>query len=209
MAIYIFYHIFCNENTFDILKDQTNKIIFSGLYTTVDKIYCFLTGEHKYIYTCRDYIYTLGNKFIIAAEGINDSTYERFTLLKIREYIKSGDKFLYIHTKGCTKPHSTQVYYWRTYMEYFLMTLHKQCIEDLNNYDIAGIILRRNPRLHFSGNFWWATANYYLKLPHHIDDDYLSPEFYIGTLSPNTKVYSDTDKDGYSDNIIIKDYIDN
>ena len=49
-GIYIFYHIFCNKYTLEVVKDQINKIIFSGLYNKCTKIYCFLTGEEERLY---------------------------------------------------------------------------------------------------------------------------------------------------------------
>jgi hypothetical protein len=208
MAIYIFYHVYCNENTLAILRDQTNKMIFSGLHNTVDRIYCFLTGKEEYINLCKENITYLGHKFKIEDIGINDTTYERFTLMKIKKYIKSGDKFLYIHTKGVTHPGLTQIYYWRTFMEYFLMTKHKKIIEDLDTHDIGGIKPRMAPKLHFSGNFWWATADYYLKLPDTIDDDYYAPEFYIGLMNPKMAIYADTHMHCGIDNIYPDIYLE-
>ena len=116
MSIYIFYHIYCNEKTESILKDQINKIIFSGLYDTVEIIYLFLAGEQEYINKYKKILDMSGKKFKIAKEGVNDTTYERFTLSSIKKYIKREDKFLYIHTKGVGNS-SDQIYYWRTYME--------------------------------------------------------------------------------------------
>ena len=46
---YIFYHIYCNQSTVNIVGDQATKIIFSGLYKDVNKIYCFLTGKKENI----------------------------------------------------------------------------------------------------------------------------------------------------------------
>lgn len=209
MSTYVFYHIYCNENTLDILRDQTMKMIFSGLHKTVDRIYCFLVGKHHYIDTCKEYITYLGAKFKVEAIGVDDTTYERFTLLKIRNYIKPGDKFMYIHTKGVTHPGLNQIYYWRTFMEYFLMTKHKEIIDVLNTHDIAGIKPRNLPKLHFSGNFWWSTADYYLKLPDTIDDDYYAPEFYIGLMNPKMAIYADTHIHCGIDNIYPDIYLDN
>lgn len=101
--IYIFYHIYCNSNTYSIVNDQINKIIFSGLYKKIDKVYVFLTGEEYYINDIKKLVQKSGSKFIIADIGINDKSYERFTLLKIHNYINDNDKFLYIHSKGVSK----------------------------------------------------------------------------------------------------------
>ena len=73
--IVVFYHIYCNEHTFDVLKDQINKIIWSGLYQRCSNIYCFLAGQEKYIHICKDYIKECGNKFTIEDIGINEALY--------------------------------------------------------------------------------------------------------------------------------------
>jgi hypothetical protein len=209
MSIYIFHHIYCNNKTYDILRDQTNKIIFSGLYTAVDKIYCFLVGEENYIKLCKEYLGYLGQKIKIAEIGVNDTTYERFTLLNINKYIQPGDKFLYIHTKGVSHGAAdSQTYYWRTFMEYYLMTQHERIIKDLDTYDVVGVKPRAAPKLHYSGNFWWATADYYLKLPDTIDDAYYAPEFYIGLMNPKMAVYADTQIHCGIDNIYPSIYLD-
>ena len=70
--IYIFYHIYCNQYTLEVIKDQINKIIFSGLYDSCNNIYCFLTGEENYINICNDYIKGCGNKFSIEDIGEQD-----------------------------------------------------------------------------------------------------------------------------------------
>ena len=63
--VYVFYHIYCNKNTIDIIKDQCTKIVFSGLYDAVKQVYCFLAGEKNYIDIVAGYIATLPNKFKI------------------------------------------------------------------------------------------------------------------------------------------------
>ena len=37
--IYVFYHVYCNKNTETVVKDQVFRIIFSGLYAKVNRIY--------------------------------------------------------------------------------------------------------------------------------------------------------------------------
>jgi len=196
---YIFYHIYCNKETAPIVKDQIAKIVFSELYKTVTSVYCFLVGEESVIKEIKTILNNYGSKFKIAAEGPGDKTYERFTLLKIRDYIKSDDKFLYIHTKGVSKNSSDSIYYWRTYMEYNLFTNASNCIELLNTYDIVGVAhstFSIGP--HFSGNFWWSTGKYYLSLAPTIGSDYFAPEAYIFTGNPK---YKDID-DGRFSNIL-------
>jgi hypothetical protein len=162
--ISIFYHIYCNEHTIEVLKDQINKIVWSGLYKNTDHIYCFVCGQDKYVKQCSEYIEKCGKKFTIEAVGIDDASYERFTLLKIKKLLHANDKFLYIHTKGITKKNThmaSNVEDWRYAMEYFLISNWRECTELLNKYDTVGInqLTENNDfKGHYSGNFWWSTA---------------------------------------------------
>ena len=216
--IYVFYHVYCNHNTAPIVKDQCLRIILSNLYKRVDAIYCFLVGQAEKIAEVESLLKNLGKKFKVAAKGPDDKSYERFTLEKIPEYVKPEDKFLYIHSKGVTDKNfftgedakKEAIFWWRTWMEYFLMTQYETCIEKLNEYDIIGVNYSEYLiGKHFSGNFWWTTGKYYLTLPKKVPDleirPYNAPEVYIfkgtnprhydmdsGRVPPNSKgIYED------------------
>lgn len=54
-------------------------------------------------------------------------------------------------------------------LQYFLLREHERCIELLEQYDTVGVDwnearLADGVRRHYSGNFWWARADYYLRL---------------------------------------------
>jgi len=191
--VYVFYHIFCNINTMDTVRDQVNKIIFSGLYDASTYVYCFLTGEKDYIDHIKSFIGILPKKFKVQAIGVKDNTYERFTLNKIAALINNEDKFLYLHTKGITRLKESNleyssIYLWRTYMEYFLIKNYKYCLDKLETHDIVGTVYKEiqiGP--HFSGNFWWSTGKYYKKLAseHVIGTHYNDPESFIFKGKPN------------------------
>jgi hypothetical protein len=197
---HIFYHIHCNQNTYFIVKDQISKIVFSGLYEELNNIYCFITGAEDYGKRVINLIGRSGEKFKIAAVKYYDKSHEGFTLGKIKSFIKPGDKFLYIHTKGigqqtqavlCDSP----VNDWRTYMEYFLIARHKECLVFLDTYDTVGVNYQHVPHNHYSGNFWWCTANYYLTLDDTVmknNINHFAPEKFLchsGGRVPNAKEF--------------------
>ena len=186
--IYVFYHIYCNEKTLTTVKDQVTKIVFSQLYETIKTAYCFLTGEPSEITNIKSFLSNYSSKFQVVAEGPGDTTYERFTLLKIKNYIKPEDKFLYIHTKGVSKD-SDAIYWWRNYMEYFLIKNGIDCIKLLDNYDTVGVAFSTHYiGAHYSGNFWWSTGKYYLSLPSIIGSEYNNTESYIFLGKPKYKI---------------------
>jgi hypothetical protein len=206
--VLVYYHIYCNEHTLPIVIDQITKIIFSGLYEKVDAINCFVAGNPSYIQSIVTYIQQQGAKFLIREIGENDTTYERFTLLKIAPEIMPDDKFLYLHSKGVTRPSSQPVFAWRNLMEYYCIAKHENCIDKLNTYDIVGVLWNQYPQSHFSGNFWWSTGKYFLSLPKYIDNNYISPEMYIGTNNPSYYSFYQTDCDLYYISIHSKSFID-
>jgi len=206
---YIFYHIHCNQLTLFTLREQIAKIIYSGLYDKITKIYCFITGQEPFVNDCVRSIKTAGKKFHIVKYAYNDVTCERYTLLSIKEYILPQDKILYIHTKGVTKPFDENVYDWRALIEYQLIAKHEKCIELLGSYDIVGVNYRAAPQPHYSGNYWWTTGTYFLKLPTIIGDGYADPEMYILSAEPNWHcIYDSGISNHYAEGYPSSKYID-
>ena len=200
-GIHIFYHIYCNATTKNIVRDQTMKILFSGAYDRVNTIQCFLTGVPEHMNVVRDYLSHMGPKYTIVAEGPNDTTYERFTLERMHGIVQPTDKILYIHSKGTTytgEKELDDVFWWRTWMEYNLLFKSAECIALLDTYDIVGTgapngggefkcLKDKNLKplaLHFAGNFWWSTGKYFLSLPKKVEDGYCDPESYIFMNNP-------------------------
>lgn len=193
--VLVFYHIYCNTNTEDIVKDQIINIIFSGLYKRVDTIHCFLVGEPGPIKKMEELLSSSGKKFKVKATGPHDTTYERFTLLKMRDpsmhLIQPQDKLLYIHSKGVSKEKSDNIFWWKTYMEYFLFTKADECLTLLDTYDTVGVKWTHNATYdnyivpdHYSGNFWWTKGSYFMTLPTEIGPRYTDPESYITQGKP-------------------------
>lgn len=204
----VFFHIYCLQSTPGILNDQITKLVFSGTYDAVDAIYCFLAGNQEHINQCLDLINQSGSKFHVELIQPKDTSYERLTLERIHTYIQPEDKFLYIHTKGITKPGHTNVRHWKTFMEYFLMKRHKECLEALETHDAVGVNWHNSPQPHFSGNMWWCKGEYFLKLPTTIGGDYWSPEFFLGWKNPKVKNLKESHVDHYHKPFPLKEYID-
>lgn len=196
--IYVFYHIYCNNNTLEVLKEQVATIIESGLERRSNAIYCFLTGDAQYIEAVKSYIGTLPGKFIVKSVGVGDTSYERFTLNKITGIIQDSDKFLYMHTKGVStadKSKKNNILLWRKYMEYALIERYQDCLNALDTYDIVGVAYAtRIIGPHFSGNFWWSRGSYYIELQKSvkIGEGYWDPESYIFKNNPKYYVIDKT-----------------
>lgn len=220
--IRVFYHIFCNEHTLGVVKDQVLKLHFSGLYAMCNVIHCFLAGPHTTAVS--EYLRECGSKFMMCDVAPADMSGERLTLERIQHFVQDEDVFLYIHTKGVSRAAQTfadektrqevlqRLEDWRNFMEYHLMVRHRSCMEALQTHDCAGVNWRfwdvplengtdsfskTEHFRHFSGNMWWCTAKYWKTLPSKIGDDYLDPEMHIGKGNPRIKCLAESWVDHY------------
>ena len=72
-------------------------------------------------------------------------------------------KLLYLHTKGISYNDTyikQNIIDWTDMMLYFLVKEYENCIYLLNLYETIGCNYSKEPKYHFSGNFWWANTNY-------------------------------------------------
>lgn len=74
-------------------------------------------------------------------------------------------KILYLHTKGVGKEVNSCIEEWVAYMIHFLVRKWQDAINQLENFATCGVDLSSEPTLHYSGNFWWARADYIASLP--------------------------------------------
>jgi len=202
--IKVFYHICCFPVAPQVVQDQLTKLVFSGLYQTADVIYCFLVGDDS---AAMDGVETIvrsfGRKFVIAARGLGDRTYERFTFRTMLRVglVSPDDKILYMHSKGVSPRNNRDariagnIYDWRTCHEYCVFTHHRTCLkmlDDGGSCDTVGTMYHLQPVPHYSGNFWWCRGDYFLSLDPALldvvhpgcDSNYISPELWICTAKP-------------------------
>jgi len=189
--IVIFYHI-CELGNWDqIVNEQLDLIKSSGLYNIIESINIGFLGEKKHI------LPYLNNKIKLVYHSDNKTEYEMPTVNKIMEFCEKEEHeyyILYIHSKGVTKLTTNKKekyngqHYWRKYMNYWNITKHKICIEQLNKgFYTVGINCWGD---HYSGNFWWANSIYIknnLKYLKHKDDKGMQAEFWLLTQKKPNK----------------------
>ena len=206
--IYSIYFICCLYNYLDIIKEQLNKIIESGLYNETKYFLIFITLFDKN----SDLINILNtfdkqNKFFYITTPEN--LYEKFAINNYKKYIPTSNCYIYyFHTKGITKSNITDNKFTkrRILLDFFILTKYKITLKLLETYHAIGCALLKYPTLHFSGNFWWAKSEHFNKLLNNIADDYLAPEMYICSY-PNGNYISlnnDINNDDVDINIFTK-----
>jgi len=174
MGIFCFMHV-CNKSIgISIFKDQILKIINSGLYEKLDKIYIGYLGE--YCNEFKDLLFQHDKlNLIFFSKDLKLMEFPTLNKLKIFcDESNENHQILYIHTKGVRFPNSIFLRDWRNYMEYFLIEKYNICIKDLESYDALGVNFKSSPWCHFSGNFWWTKSDYVkkLKLISELDKDF-------------------------------------
>ena len=154
----IYFHIAQIGNYEKVCEEIFDSIIKSGILQN-SVLYLSILGKNENIFN-------IESETIFKNSNINLGEFP--TLEKIKEHsIKDIKNYniLYLHTKGVTTPNNLNIDDWRKYMLYFNVTKFKDCIDIIKNNDTCGVDLRKDPVLHYSGNFWWSKSNYLKTLP--------------------------------------------
>ena len=189
MKYAVFYHVFPGDNWEDMYLEQLGALVASKLYEQLDHLYIGFNGSLDLL--------SLPSK-AVACENQNKQE-ETDTLRALHNWCKDNDDavVLYMHTKGVSR-RTQYTDDWRHLMEFFCIHQWENCINHLilgeselqPPSDIVGVNWQEHTSMgwhpHFSGGFWWATAEYIASL----SDEYFDEpnrywrEFWIGTGDP-------------------------
>lgn len=178
--IVVAYHVSAVRDWQDVVNDQIVKLQYSGLYDAAEAVYCFVSGQDAD--ACVELLRSCGKKFQVVISCPPDTTHERLTLHGIMNpllgAVKAETKVLYIHSDVVTRTAP-----WRYAMEYFLIKKWRDCVANLDSGDdTVGIFMQTEPKLHYSGNFWWARGSHLQKLPLPIGPVYSDPETWVCSI---------------------------
>jgi hypothetical protein len=154
--VYGFHHICLKNNGYEIYEDQLELLESSGLYNASEVIFCSVLGDITNI------IFPDKYKIVFHSKDF-DNEETRMLEFMYNNSLKYIGKYYYIHTKGVNHHNGPSEFYvhdWRKYMEYFVVEGWKDCVKDLDNFDLAGVNYSEQNKPHFSGNFWWARSDY-------------------------------------------------
>lgn len=167
--IYIFYHIATIGRWKEIVKEQMNILINSGLYDKCEGIWYGCNCEK-----CPSELSTFFKPYdkvrpLPGALIPDQKTYENGTVNAMLDFLRDKDPgyVFYMHSKGVTARHPSQEG-WRQYMMYWNVRKYHICIDLLSRgFNTTGVCHTKLPLIyeHYSGNFWWARSEYLLKKP--------------------------------------------
>jgi hypothetical protein len=198
-----FIHSFTKNNNTITLDYIVNYIIDCGCIDILDNIFIFNIGDK----ITKNYRNT---KIIIINYSKNGNLYELQTLkfMHLFSQYNKNTKILYLHTKGQFYKDEihNNVKDWVNYMLYALSYNYKLCLEKLDNYNTVGCNMQQEPKLHYSGNFWWTNSEYFSTLDTKKLLSYFDAEFFI--LSSNSKHYCihNSNKNHYNERYHIDEY---
>ncbi len=167
----IFIHAAILDKCKERILQYLNLIKESNLINFVDSIFICFVGDNELPIKEADITnYNYNNNIKLIKLSNNLSDYEVPTLNFLYNFCIQNQKnnVLYLHTKNVGKEINYCIEDQIEYMLYFLVEKWEKCINNLLECDTCGVDLRNKPTLHYSGNFWWSTANNIISLPNPI-----------------------------------------
>ena len=163
----IFYHLYQNELSGLIYQQQMHRLHTSGLMEACEFIHIGIVGEAE-MFSLPEKARVQYNKRLTKDEGETVEAMYRFCC----DPNNSHYDVLFFHSKGASRQFVPQLHAWRMFLEYYVIDKWRECIDKLKEYDSVGVKLRMKPFPHYSGNFWWANADYVATL----DENFLYTE---------------------------------
>lgn len=185
---------FIHSTTLDLWKDTflvelLDRMKSSGLLARMDHVCIVNTGQP--IDTVSFETTYAPAKVVHYTENTMEFENVTIRLLSVFAKLHPDYKILYMHTKGISYG-IDHVFYqgvkaWNHFMMYCLVDQYEKCLPILKVYDTVGVNYRpleHGNGQHYSGNFWWATANYIQHLPIQYLKDKYHPEFWLLQNTP-------------------------
>ena len=181
--MYLFYHIYKVNNWRDLVTEQLDRVVKSGLYKECDALFVNATGNNE------DSTWIMDKYPKVSWSDWNKNEWELPTLVKLQEFCRNelagkSEAIFYFHTKGVTHPNIPTIQDWRFLMEYYCIDNWKKCVFRLAaGVDAVGCNLQEEPYRHFSGNFWWANSKYIAEkvATMEIDANRMNAEFWLAS----------------------------
>jgi len=182
-----FYHCYLVNSWRDVIADQVNKVLHSGLYDSCYDITVTVSGSAKNRKTLIELLKPFP-KFVVTAWETEDNGKEE--LLAMEQIHKFASKcetnipIFYFHTKGISREgekgeQPTRA--WRKLLDYYNIFNWRANLRvmDQLRVDMCGILFAvkwsdvpvlfneeyRKRKALWLGNYWWSNAGYIKKLP--------------------------------------------
>ena len=183
----VFLHVAAMNHYREVVAELSGAISASGLYDVATALTCSIVGGGSV-----DGL--LGEKWSNHHTGtLEEYEYPTLDLLHTQARLTPSDSFLYLHTKGVSKPAQRKHRdAWRRYMTHCVIERWKECVQLLeDSFNTVGNDWQNDkysPGNIYAGNFWWARGDYIASLTSPTDCLTKSPkgprygaELWVGT----------------------------
>lgn len=160
--IRVYLHVAAMNHYREVVAELAGAIDGSGLYDAAESLTACTVGP-------ADLSGLLGERWHIVNGGALERwEFPTLELIHADAQLDQRAKYLYLHTKGVSRPSRSIRDAWRRYMSWHVIRDWQTCVDLLDEYDTVGTEIRRPPQhspMHYSGNFWWANGDYLETLP--------------------------------------------
>jgi hypothetical protein len=129
-----------------------------------------------------------------SASALSDGEFS--SILSLHEYCVDQERLnkksivFYVHNKGSCCVRSTgslPVTHWREIMNTYTLEYPSICLRaTMEGYSTCGVNMQIDPKVCYSGNFWWARCDHIAMLPRPSDRfNCIDPEFFLFNVSSN------------------------
>lgn len=201
-GVQVFYHVAGLGNWHEVVREHFRVLADVGLPTlTISHVGC---ADDLLILSRA--IAEFGLQAEVASHCDDVKAFEAPAMRLIEAWARDAvGSVLYFHTKGVSAPNSDHKRKWRELMTRETIGRWKENVRDLDDHDVVGVNWREcAPIPHFSGNFWWARADWirslapfdaYYQTPCYYPNDWgeglrLACEFWIGSAPRRPRVKS-------------------
>lgn len=164
MKINLFHHVVDVPRSEIIFSEQLDRVINSGILQDQATYHICINGNLNNFESHFEKIAKYSNINIVhVADNFKQWEYPSLNYLKTFIDNSVDCQYVgYIHMKGSSDSSFQNSRDWRRLMEFFIIDKYQKCLYYLeNDYNIAGINWYNGGiSWHFSGNFWWARADY-------------------------------------------------
>ena len=157
-----FYHVFAINNWIEVVLEQIEMMLSSGLYDAAEAIYIGFNGSQHDLETFKR---VTGNLPKISVARVSDNALDyEFTTLRVMLQQAERDDFygFYLHSKGVTSAFvqsHVSINRWRDCLNHYTISRWAWNVEKLNGgYNSSGVQYKDfvpNFPPHYSGNFFW------------------------------------------------------
>ena len=157
--IFVVIHLALMGNWQEIFEEQLRTLQSSGLHRSAREVHIVTVGDPPAAMPA------LPSNFFVHNGGTVYQL-EKPSIQKALDIAAAypGSKILYLHSKGVShfrRPSETAYKYWRQFMLHFNVAKWRDCVAALDSHEVCGVDYTCKPcGYFFSGNFWWARADY-------------------------------------------------